>query len=167
MESDCKIREQAHRNRFTTFKRLNVRLGLPSTIMATITGALVTIGVSAPASAINMSGLEIFALVASWLVAALTATISFLRPLENSNMHRQKAVEYCGLLDEIERTKAFKEGADLQSSLEKISKEIEKLKKSEPSLNDGLIIEARKALGLDLKLTERAGSERVLSDTVV
>ncbi len=146
MVTDCQIRGHAHRNRFSKYRNLHVNIGLPSAIVATIAGSLVTIGVNIPTTTQNLSWLEILALATSWLVAALTSANTFLRPYETSQGHREKAGAYDVLLGKIGRVKAFEDRDNLESKLEEIDSKIEELEISEPFLSDKRISESKKQL---------------------
>ncbi len=149
MEIDCKIRGHAHRSRFSKYRNLHVNIGLPSAIAATMTGALVTVGVNTPKTTDELTLIEIFALALSWLVAALTATNSFLKPYETSQGHIEKSVAYDVLLSRIGKAQVLNADDEQAAKLEEITQEIEKLKKSEPFLGNKRIEQSRKQLQKD------------------
>jgi hypothetical protein len=119
---------------------------LPSTLAATVAGSLVTIGVNVPSDPGNLTWLQMGSLGISWLVAALTATNTFLRPYETSQGHREKAGSYDVLLGQIVRAQTFDSDDELKLKLEEIDKKIEELKMSEPFLSDKRIRASKQQL---------------------
>lgn len=146
MEADCKIRGNAHRNRFSKYRDLHITIGLPSALLATAAGSLSTISANAAAQTAEFSWLEIFGLSCTWSVALLTAANTFLRPYETSQGHREKAGSYDVLLGQIGRALEFAEGDDLIKQIEEIDYKIEELKLTEPFLSDKSIRKSKAAL---------------------
>lgn len=139
METDCKIRGNAHRNRFTKYRNLHVRIGLPAALLATAAGSLATISADEAALASHYSGLEIAGLICSWSVALFTAASTFLRPLETSQGHKEKAGAYDVLLGQIGRAVEYLKEDELRKEIEAIDSKIDDLKKAEPFLSDKIL----------------------------
>ncbi|MFH2057697.1 MAG: SLATT domain-containing protein [Pseudomonadota bacterium] len=146
MEADCKIRGNAHRNLFTSFRTWHIRLGLPSALLATAAGSLATITADAASLASQYSGFEIAGLICTWTVALFTAANTFIRPQEASQGHREKAGAYDVLLGQIGRACEYLKDDDLKKKIEAIDLKIEELKQSDPFLSDKKIRESKKIL---------------------
>ncbi len=147
MEADCKILGHAHRNRFTSYRNLYIRLGLPAALLATAAGSLTTISADAAAEAAQYSWLEIAGISCTWAVALCTAATSFLRPQEISQGHKEKAGSYDVLLSQIGRSCEYlSPEEELKKDIERIDIEIGKLKKAEPFLSGTRIRKSKNIL---------------------
>jgi hypothetical protein len=146
MKKDCKILGLGHRNRFTKYRDLHMRIGLPSALLATAAGAIQTVDTTGGAELIaQIPYVPHIGLALTWTVALLTATNSFVRPSETAQAHREKTGAFEALLSRIDRAVARKKDDDeLQSELESVDKEIDALKMSEPILSDSRIEAIRK-----------------------
>lgn len=146
MEDECKILAHAHRNRFTKYRNLHVRLGLPSALLATAAGSLTTLSAEAASVASQFTWLEISGLFCTWTVALFTAATTFLRPQETSQGHKDKAGAYEVLLAEIGRACEFLSVEERRKEVEKIDIEMGKLKQAEPFLSDTRIRKSKEEL---------------------
>lgn len=143
---DCQIFSSAHRRRFSFFHNLHLYLGLPSALLASVAGSLATIGADDAEMASHISLVELAGLSCSWLVALLTASITFFRPLESGLGHREKAACYEVLLAQLQRHCEFSPAEELAEKIEVIDTEIGNLKKSEPFLTTQQISHSIKAV---------------------
>jgi hypothetical protein len=146
MENDCKMLAHAHRNRFTKYRNMNIRLGLPTVMLATAAGSLTTISADAVAIASQYSLLEIAGLFCTWTVALFTAANTFLRPQETSQGHKEKAGGYEVLLGQIGRAYEYLSDEELRKDIERIDVEIGTLKRTEPFLSDTRIYKSKDTL---------------------
>ncbi|MCV6610508.1 MAG: SLATT domain-containing protein [Amphritea sp.] len=156
MKEDCKIRGNAHRNRFSFYRQIHISIGLPSALLATVAGSVATINANNAGDDV-FSALDIISLLVAWVVALLTAANSFLNPHQTSQSHRDKATGYDVQFGKIGRAQAFLQNDDLKNQLEEIDARIEELKLSEPILSDRQIAKTKQALMQSGELNQVCG----------
>jgi len=146
MENDCKVLAHAHRNNFSRFKNLHIRLGLPAALLATAAGSLTTIASNEAGVSGDYSFMELAGLLCTWTVALFTAATTFLRPQEVSQGHKEKAGAYEVLLTQIRVACEYLSNEDRRAEVERISEEMGKLKQAEPFLSNVCIVKSKEEL---------------------
>lgn len=133
-DEKCNISSLGHRDRFAKYRNLYAWLGLPAAVLAGIAAAVQTTSLSVDDVTIG-NWVAGAAVVITWIVAALNASITFINPYAQSEAHRGKASKYAVLRSKMSRVQAIKKGDELSQEIESIVMEFEELQKAEPMLS--------------------------------